>query len=327
MRSSDVSKRPQHHIPATIINCHSGRKNQTGCHACERTCSTDPRASRIAHSIFFLPLFSSSDSCCSVSPGINGLLYTGGGLSLDADSLFFQQALYLFNKARAANDAGDVFPIWGSCQGFQMMHLLAAQPANHESILKCNVYDTSNIGMKLDFTSEAPGSYMFGPAQYIPSNWNGSSMHPTIYEALATTNITINLHNCGVNPKDFAADPILPTFYNILSTNVAPNGLPFVSSIEAKKYPFGATQWHAERPQYEWNPTEDLTHSGASMVVHGYMSQRLVAHARMSTNKLPTVADEIKSLIYNYPPTFSQYRLYYDLKVRNSSSSSSSSSG
>ena len=52
------------------------------------------------------------------------------------------------------------------------------------------------------------------------------------------------------------------------------------------------------------------------MVVHGYMSQRLVAHAQMSAHKFPTAAEEIKWLIYNFPPTFSQYRLYYDLKVR-----------
>jgi len=27
--------------------------------------------------------------------------------------VFYQNALYLWNKAMAANDAGEVFPIWG----------------------------------------------------------------------------------------------------------------------------------------------------------------------------------------------------------------------
>jgi hypothetical protein len=49
------------------------------------------------------------------------------------------------------------------------------------------------------------------------------------------------------------------------------------------------------------------------------MSQRLVAHARLSTHKFPTIAEELKSLIYNFPPTFSQYRLYYDLQVSSGS--------
>jgi gamma-glutamyl hydrolase len=51
---------------------------------------------------------------------INGLLYTGGGLSLNATTPYFQQALYLFNKAKAANDIGDLFPIWGTCQGSEL---------------------------------------------------------------------------------------------------------------------------------------------------------------------------------------------------------------
>jgi hypothetical protein len=54
------------------------------------------------------------------------------------------------------------------------------------------------------------------------------------------------------DPADFARDPVLPNFYNILSTNEDKKGLPFVSSIEGIKYPFWATQWHAERTQFEW---------------------------------------------------------------------------
>ena len=57
------------------------------------------------------------------------------------------------------------------------------------------------------------------------------------------------------DPADFARDPVLPTFYNILSTNEDKKGLPFVSSIEGIKYPFWATQWHAERTQFEWYGT------------------------------------------------------------------------
>lgn len=37
---------------------------------------------------------------------INGLLFTGGGLSLDADTQYFKTAQFLWNLAKAANDKG-----------------------------------------------------------------------------------------------------------------------------------------------------------------------------------------------------------------------------
>src|SRR6185437_459477 len=110
--------------------------------------------------------------------------------------------------------------------------------------------------LALNFTSAAPTSQLFGPAQFIPAIWDGANMHPTIYEVLATQNITQDLHNCGVDPSDFYANPILPSFYSVLSTNVDTLGQPFVSSIEGIDYPFWATQWHSERTQFEWDVQE-----------------------------------------------------------------------
>ena len=34
---------------------------------------------------------------------------------------------YIWNYAIARNDAGDYFPLWGTCQGFEVFHILAAQ--------------------------------------------------------------------------------------------------------------------------------------------------------------------------------------------------------
>jgi gamma-glutamyl hydrolase len=236
--------------------------------------------------------------------GINGLLFTGGGLSLNATTLYFQQALYLFDKAKAANDAGDFFPIWGTCQGFQMLHLLAAMPANHADVLKCEAYDSENLPLALNFTDAAPTSQLFGPAALVPAIMDGASMHPTIYEAFGTQNITMNLHNCGVNPADFDSNPILPSFYTMLSTNVDRKGLPFVSSIEGIKYPFWATQFHPERTQFEWDLGERLSKTPQAVASSAYLSQRLAMQARESTHAFPDPASEAAALIYNYIPTF-----------------------
>lgn len=208
--------------------------------------------------------------------------------------------LSLFRSVLSA----DVFPIWGSCQGFQLMHLLAAQPKNHSDVLKCEIYNSTNLPLSLDFTDAAPTSKLFGPATLLPSIVDGASMHPTIYEALATQNITMNLHNCGVNPRDFYADPVLPKFYEVLSTNVDTKGLPFVSTIEGINYPFWAAQWHAERMQFEWDTPELLAHNAQAIAAHSYVAQRWMMQARQSMHKFPSAEAELASLIYSYQPTY-----------------------
>lgn len=236
--------------------------------------------------------------------GLNGLLFTGGGLSLDTHTVYWKQAQYLWNKAIALNDAGNVFPIWGSCQGFQLMHLLAAQPADHEDILKCEAYDSTNLPLPLNMTQAALGSKLFGPAQFIPALMDGSSMKPTLYDVFATHAITQNLHNCGVHPDDFARDPLLPSFFKVLSTNHDLQGKPFVSTIEGVKYPFWAAQWHAERTQFEWSVNEKLAHTAESIAAHSYVAQRWMMLARQSKQRYATMEEETANLIYQFPVTF-----------------------
>ena len=46
--------------------------------------------------------------------------------------------------------------------------------------------------------------------------------------------------------------PSLATNYRILSTNLDYKGLEYVSTIEHLEYPIYGTQWHPEKPAYEW---------------------------------------------------------------------------
>jgi hypothetical protein len=50
----------------------------------------------------------------------------------------------------------------------------------------------------------------------------------------------------------------LKSFFQLLSTNVDRKGKAFVSSVEAFNFPIYATQWHPERPQFDWTPTENI---------------------------------------------------------------------
>jgi len=92
------------------------------------------------------------------------------------DTVYYQNAKYMFSKALAANNAGDYFPVWGSdeflnfisilhalystCMGFQLLHILAS---NNHSILT-DGFRSSNLALPLDFTTEAAASRMLGKA-------------------------------------------------------------------------------------------------------------------------------------------------------------------
>ena len=55
------------------------------------------------------------------------------------------------------NDAGDVFPIWGTCLGFEMLALMANE--NVPNLKSCNSYDQP---LPLDFLEGANESKLFG---------------------------------------------------------------------------------------------------------------------------------------------------------------------
>jgi hypothetical protein len=68
--------------------------------------------------------------------------------------------------------------------------------------------------------------------------------------------------------------------------------------------PFWATQWHAERTQFEWDLNEDLVHDAQSIAAHSYVAQRWMMNARQSAHRFPTEAIAEQTLIYNYQPTY-----------------------
>ena len=68
------------------------------------------------------------DQLAATLSGLNGVLYPGGGASLAADSPFFQGAQFIWEHAIKANQAGHVFPVWGTCLGFELIGVLAVPP-------------------------------------------------------------------------------------------------------------------------------------------------------------------------------------------------------
>jgi len=224
---------------------------------------------------------------------INGLLLPGGGSDLKNTTRLHRAGKTLYDLAVKANDAGDFFPLWGTCMGFQFMALLTTEDP---TILCHGCFDSDGDPLPLVFAEPAASqSGLF------------AAMTPQLKHQLATENLTENSHHAGIAPATFTSNTKLASFYDVLSTNVDYAGLPFVSTMEAKNYPFAATQWHPEKNNFEWGGigklgTKAIPHGPEATAVSQYMANFVVGEARKSGHRFPTPAAEDAALIYNDQP-------------------------
>jgi gamma-glutamyl hydrolase len=76
----------------------------------------------------------------------------------------------------------------------------------------------------------------------------------------------------------------------MLSYNQAPAGQVFVSTMEARNYPFYGTQWHPEKNNFEWSQNADysnIPHSPNAVLASQATASFFVSEARKSTHVFP----------------------------------------
>lgn len=235
--------------------------------------------------------YSSDAEIDELLPNLNGVLFPGGASPYPA------AAQHTFDKIVEMNDAGDFMPLWGTCMGFQWLLISAARDTSILDPSDGSVLDSYNVSLPLDFTPAAMGSKLFADA----------SVH--MMEMLAKENVTMNNHHYGMFPQHFESIDALSSFYNLLSTNEDQQGVEFISTIEAYKYPIFGSQWHPEKNNFEWGKTSDgipieaINHSSDAVSISQYTSTFFVDQARHSLHRFATESDEAAALIWNYPVT------------------------
>uniref|UniRef100_A0A3Q4BEB8 folate gamma-glutamyl hydrolase n=1 Tax=Mola mola TaxID=94237 RepID=A0A3Q4BEB8_MOLML len=214
---------------------------------------------------------------------INGLLLIGGAVDLET-SAYARVAKIFYALALTANDAGDFFPIWGTCMGMQLLTVLAAG----KNLLSNATAE--NVALPLNLTT-AGSSRMF---EGFPSD---------LMKALIQEPLTGNFHHYGITVKTFQETEKLQSFFSILSTNIAENGAQFVSTIEGKRYPFYGVQWHPEVNRFQWSRRMNIPHSRHAVQLSSLLSEFLTNEGNQS-HTYDDPEEEVKSLIYKYAPVY-----------------------
>lgn len=216
-----------------------------------------------------LPFTASSSSTLAMLKSLNGVLFTGGGASFtNADGSltpFAQTAALIYNESVTSWARGEPFPLWGTCQGHELIAFLAS--GANASILASG-FDSENLTLPLDFAPAAATSRMYGA---LPAD---------IVSIFASEPVTMNNHMLGVDPATFAASSLAQLF-SLLSTNEDRAGRPFVSSLEGQAgLPIFTTQYHPEKVQFEWRPDEVINHSADSVLANSALARFFVNQTR-----------------------------------------------
>lgn len=186
--------------------------------------------------------------------------------------------------------------------GFQTLSVLQGG----SDVLESGVFDSDPLMLPLENVTKG-ASRMFRALDDI---------NPRVFDWITTENITVNLHKDGVSPRAFVDNQQLSEFYDVLSTNRDRNGRPFVSSMEAKSVPVFATQYHPERPQFEFRT--DPAHRSIPHTTHAVASMHALAtffvgETKKNGHRFEDAMEESTRLIYNDTPQGAEgdsYRAY-----------------
>ena len=170
---------------------------------------------------------------------LNGVLFPGG------DGDYLEIGDHIYKSLIAENDAGNFYPLWGTCLGFENMATFASDAENPLSPLVSSAHS-----LTLDFLVDPTKTKMFDGIDA---------------ELYTTEAMTYNSHHWGLSLDTFSTDAGLKKMFTPTSTSTDPeSGDTFVASMESETYPFLGTQFHPEKIITMYN-SETIDHSWNSV--------------------------------------------------------------
>jgi gamma-glutamyl hydrolase len=227
---------------------------------------------------------------------LNGVLFPGGGMDggavLDA---YLSTLRRIVNATLVMNEQrNDPMFLWGTCFGFQMM---AAAIAQDLGVVTGGFTGMYPLMMPLNFTGNQPTSRLFGD----------KTTPASVLADLRTLPTTLNWHHAGITPMSWTSSARLMEKLLPLSTNTEPSGKKsFISSYEGRTANIFATQFHPERPPYEFTDP-GIGHTAADIAVSQYLSRFIISRAKLNNHAFETPANAEALVVENHPLVYQGY--------------------
>ncbi|XP_030550126.1 gamma-glutamyl hydrolase 2-like [Rhodamnia argentea] len=214
---------------------------------------------------------------------VNGVLFTGGWAK---SGLYYETVKAIFKKVLAKNDAGDHFPLYAICLGFELLTMIISED---KSILE--EFNAADQASTLQFTRN--------------TNIEGTVFQrfpPDLLQKLSTDCLVMQNHHYGISPERLMQYTDLTNFFKVLTTSTDGDNKVYVSTVQAHNYPVTAFQWHPEKNAFEWGLSM-IPHSDDAIQVTQHVANFFVSEARKSGNRA-SAQKVLDNLIYNYSPTY-----------------------
>ncbi|CAJ1957617.1 unnamed protein product [Sphenostylis stenocarpa] len=214
---------------------------------------------------------------------VNGVLFTGGWAK---SGLYFETVTKIFKKILEKNDAGDHFPLYAVCLGFELITMIISQD---NDILE--EFSASNQASTIQFVENA--KIEESVFQRFP---------PELLRKMSTDCLVMQNHRYGISPGKLLDNRKLSSFFEILTTCTDEDDKVYVSTVRSRNYPVTGFQWHPEKNAFEWGSPR-IPHTEDAIQITQYAANFLVSEARKSINR-PVTQELLDNLIYNYSPTY-----------------------
>ncbi|KAJ0101030.1 hypothetical protein Patl1_04909 [Pistacia atlantica] len=214
---------------------------------------------------------------------VNGVLYTGGWAKT---GYYYEIVERIFKKILEKNDAGDHFPLYAICLGFELLTMIISKNTN---ILES--FNAADQASTLQFIRN--------------TNIDGTVFQrfpPDLLKKLSTDCLVMQNHHYGISPERMQENLDLSGFFKILTTSADGDDKVYVSTVQAYNYPVTAFQWHPEKNAFEWG-LSGIPHSEDAIQVTQHVANFFISEARKSMNR-PPARKVLDNLIYNYSPTY-----------------------
>ena len=191
---------------------------------------------------------------------VNGVFLTGGSQNLVDKKGFatnYKRILEsIVNYAKTKNNGGTVFPILGTCLGFEsLLNILT------DNKLAMKRASNENEARKVTITSEGFKSDL--NLIFSEEELKKFSEQPFFYYH----------HTWGYLKEDTDESSIFNTNINALGYNIDDDGKEILAIFEHKEYPFIGWQFHPEKAQFEHNETFIIDKTEESLEINSRFSK------------------------------------------------------
>ncbi|CDW89591.1 gamma-glutamyl hydrolase 1 [Stylonychia lemnae] len=172
---------------------------------------------------------------------INGVLFTGGALVLinrktKEQSQYYKTAKFIFNYCLERKDKyNEHFPIFGNCQGFQVLTLIVAN--DNIDILEKFPALSNNRRVRWAF----PNNEVKKESKFF------ENFSQELIDKMANNNLAYHAHFFAIHSRFYQEIESLRKFFKVIATDTLIFGFsPYTTIIEAHDYPIYAILFHPE---------------------------------------------------------------------------------